>query len=48
MPSSSLSSLEVLGRAEALGLAMQKMRDGQPIIIKREDGSEEVIWAPED
>jgi hypothetical protein len=48
MPSFNLSPLEVLGRAEALGLAMQKMRDGQPIIIKREDGSEEVNWAPED
>jgi hypothetical protein len=33
---------------EALALAMQKVREGQPIVIKCEDGSEEVLWAPED
>lgn len=33
---------------EALALALQKMEESQPVIITREDGSEEVPWAPED
>jgi hypothetical protein len=33
---------------EALALAMQKTEQRQPIIITREDGSEELLWAPED
>ena len=36
------------GSMEALALAMQKMREGQQIIITRADGSEELLWAPED
>ncbi len=35
-------------RMEALALALQKMEERQPITIKREDGSEEVLSAPED
>ena len=33
---------------EAFAIAVQRMREGKPITIKREDGIDEVLWAPED
>ena len=37
-----------LENAEALALAVKKMREGKPIVIRREDGSDEVVWSPAD
>ena len=35
--------------AEALELALQRMREGKPIVVRDEkDGSREVLWSPED
>jgi len=34
--------------AEALALAVKNVREGKPIVIRREDGGQEVVWAPED
>jgi hypothetical protein len=35
--------------AEALELALQRMREGKPIVIRDEkDGGLEVLWTPED
>ena len=34
---------------EALELALQRMREGKPIVVRDEhDGNVEVLWAPED
>jgi hypothetical protein len=35
--------------AEALELALQRMREGKPIVVRdQKDGGPEVLWAPED
>jgi hypothetical protein len=34
--------------AEALALAAKKVREGKPIVIRREDGGEEILWSPDD
>ena len=34
--------------AEALALAIKNMREGKPIVARREDASDEVLWSPED
>jgi hypothetical protein len=35
--------------AEALAVALQRMREGEPIVVRDEhDGGFEMLWAPED
>jgi hypothetical protein len=35
--------------AEALALALQRMRDGKPIVVRdAKNGGPEMLWAPED
>ena len=35
--------------AEALELALQRLREGKPIVVRDEhDGTVEVLWTPED
>ena len=46
LPNGSLMDFE---NAEALALALQRMREGKPIVVRDEkDGTREVLWAPED
>jgi hypothetical protein len=46
LPNGTLMDFE---NAEALALAMQRMREGKPIVVRdAKDGGPEVLWAPED